>query len=555
MTFVMKIKTLTLALITALQLSCKSEQKEQPTTIAQETPFMWEASNVYFMLTDRFHNGDKTNDTNFDRSLNTGPARGFEGGDLKGIIQKLEEGYFEALGINVLWFTPVVEQIHGIVDEGTGPTYAYHGYWAKDWTTLDPNFGTEKDLEQLIALAHSKGIRVLLDVVVNHTGPVTEKDPVYGDDWVRTGPACTYQDYETTTSCTLVENLPDVLTDKDEAVTLPEVLLQKWEQEGRLEQEIAELDSFFNQTGLPRAPRFYIMKWLTDMVKAYGVDGFRVDTAKHTEASIWQELYDLAAPAFETWKQNNPEQVLDNTPFFMVGEVYNYNISSGRWFDYGDKKVDFFANGFKSLINFEFKSDARKDYEALFSKYDTLLTKKLKGKSVLNYVSSHDDGSPFDPERKKPYETANKLLLTPGASQVYYGDETARVLKVQDAQGDANLRSFMNWEDLANNSETQKINDHWKKLGTFRRDHPAVGAGRHQMLSRAPYVFARSLKTKGFSESVVIGLNLQGGEKTITIGDHFKEGSTVTDHYSGNTAKVKDGAVTLNTPFNTVLLY
>ncbi|MBL7473157.1 alpha-amylase family glycosyl hydrolase [Robertkochia sediminum] len=551
----MNFKYLTLALLTALQLSCKSEQKEQPEMIAQETPFMWEASNVYFMLTDRFNNGDTTNDTNFDRNLKTGPARGFEGGDLKGIIQKLEEGYFEDLGINVLWFTPVVEQIHGIVDEGTGPTYAYHGYWAKDWTTLDPNFGTEEDLEQLIALAHSKGIRVLLDVVVNHTGPVTDKDPVYGNDWVRTGPACKYQDYESTTSCTLVENLPDVLTDKDEAVTLPKVLLEKWEQEGRLDQEVAELDTFFNETGLPRAPRFYIMKWLTDMVKAYGVDGFRVDTAKHTEASIWQELYDLAAPAFETWKQNNPEQVLDNTPFFMVGEVYNYNISAGRWFDYGDKKVDFFANGFKSLINFEFKSDARKAYEALFSKYDTLLTTALKGKSVLNYVSSHDDGGPFDPERKKPYETANKLLLTPGASQVYYGDETSRILKVRDAQGDANLRSFMNWEELANNAEIQKINDHWKKLGTFRRDHPAVGVGRHEMLSKAPYVFARSLNTTDFSESVVIGLDLQPGEKTLTVGAHFEEGSTVTDHYSGNTTTVKNGAVTLNTPFDTVLLY
>lgn len=536
-------------------MSCKSENKTSAEIPPQQSPFMWEASNVYFMLTDRFHNGDTDNDNHFDRTLETGTARGFEGGDLKGIIQKLEEGYFENLGINVLWFTPVVEQIHGIVDEGTGPTYAYHGYWAKDWTTLDPNFGTEDDLAHLIDLAHSKGIRVLLDVVVNHTGPVTEKDPVWGENWVRTGPTCKYQDYESTTSCTLVDNLPDVLTDSDTPVTLPDFLKEKWEKEGRLDQEINELDMFFEETGLPRAPRFYIMKWLTDMVKNHGVDGFRVDTAKHTEGSIWQELYNLAAPALAKWKETHPEKVLDNTPFFMVGEVYNYNISAGRWFDYGDKKVDFFDHGFKSLINFEFKSDAQKDYEEIFVKYDTLLNNELKGKSVLNYVSSHDDGGPFDPERTRPYETANKLLLSPGASQVYYGDETARLLKVEGAQGDANLRSFMNWDALATQEKTQKIHRHWQKLGTFRRDHPAVGAGKHQMLSQEPYVFSRTLETKDFTEKVVIGLDLEVGSKRIPVGDAFGEGAQITDHYSGITARVTHGAVTLDTPYNVVLLY
>ncbi|WP_224491022.1 alpha-amylase family glycosyl hydrolase [Robertkochia flava] len=551
----MSLKNFALSLISILSLSCKPEHKNSVSPEKEKTPFLWEAANIYFLLTDRFNNGDPSNDVNFERTEETATHRGFEGGDIKGIIQKLEAGYFEKLGINAIWFTPVVEQIHGIVDEGTGPTYAYHGYWAKDWTALDPNFGTEEDLAYLIELAHSKGIRVLLDVVVNHTGPVTEKDPVWGSDWVRTGPTCNFKDYEGTTSCTLVDNLPDILTDSNKEVALPQFLTDKWKQEGRYEEETEELNAFFEATGHPRAPRFYIMKWITDFVKKYGVDGFRADTVKHTEGYVWSELYAIASSAFETWKKKHPESVLDDTPFYMVGEVYNYNISSGRWFDYGDRKVDFFDHGFKSLINFEFKHDANKDYEDIFTKYDSLLSTKLKNKSVLNYLTSHDDGAPFDKARKRTFESATKLLLSPGASQVYYGDETARKLQIDGASGDAHLRSFMNWNELQNNKEVQKLHAHWQKLGTFRRDHPAVGAGKHQMISTTPYIFSRTLKTDSFKERVVIGLDLKPGLKTLTIGNAFEQGTVVTDHYSGKKAKVEHGMVRIDTPYTLVLLY
>ena len=190
------------------------------------------------------------------------------------------------------------------------------------------------------------------------------------------------------------------------------------------------MNIFFDRTGYPRAPRFYIIKWLTDYIHKYGVDGFRVDTVKHVNENAWAELYKEASAAFELWKKKNADQVLDNNPFYMVGEVYNYGISNGREFDFGDKKVDYFANGFKSLINFELKTDAEKDYETIFSKYSKLLHTKLKDKSVLNYLTSHDDGQPFDKERNDPKRAANVLLLTPGASQIYYGDEQLETLRL-----------------------------------------------------------------------------------------------------------------------------
>jgi len=520
-----------------------------------EKIFVWEAANIYFLLTDRFNNGDSSNDINFERTKETGVLRGFEGGDIKGITQKIQEGYFTKLGINAIWMTPVVEQIHDGTNEGTGVTYPYHGYWTKDWTSIDPNFGTKEDLKELVAAAHKNGIRVLLDAVINHTGPVTDKDPVWPSDWVRTGPACNYKDYESTVMCTLVENLPDIKTESNEDVALPPQLVEKWKAEGRYEQEVKELDAFFEKTGHPRAPRFYIMKWLTDYITEFGIDGYRVDTVKHTEESIWQEFKVECDVAFAEYKNNNPDKVLDDNDFYLVGEVYNYTISAGKAFDFGDKKVNYFDKAFNSLINFELKWNvAQMEREAVFSKYDSILNTNLKGYGITNYLSSHDDGQPFDASREKPYKTAEMLFLTPGTAQVYYGDESARSLIIEGAVGDATLRSSMNWEAINNDFKTQDILHHWQKLGKFRAQHPAVGAGKHNMISQNPYLFSRKFTKGDFTDKVVIGLDLSEGKKELNVGGIFEDDIELKDAYSGESAKVKNGKITINSKFGIVLL-
>ncbi len=540
---------------------CKEVQKQagdpqvvQPTPQLRKIPFKWEGANVYFLLTDRFYNANPENDLNFERRDSTAVLRGFEGGDLQGITKKIEEGYFTDLGINAIWMNPVVEQIHGSVDEGTGATYGFHGYWTKDWTAIDPNFGTKEDLAHLVEAAHSKGIRVLLDVVLNHTGPVTELDEVWPEDWVRTGPPCDYTSYENTTACTLVRNLPDILSESVEAVELPDALLAKWKEEDRLSKELDELNLFFERTGYPRAPRYYIIKWLIDYIYDYGVDGFRVDTAKHVNEDVWDELRVEADHAFAMWKKKHQDRVLDDNPFYLVGEVYGYGISGGRNYDFGDKKVDYFDHGFKSLINFELKGEADMAYESIFKKYSNLLHTKLKDKSVLNYLSSHDDGNPYDPERKNAYRAANVLLLTPGASQVYYGDETSRPLKVEGAQGDANLRSPMNWQALDSVPEIQHLHEHWQKLGRFRRDHPAVGAGKHQILAKSPYVFSRTYVDGDYRDKVVVGLDLPKGKKSLWVKGFFGDGTTLYDTYSGTEVTVANGRVNLDNEFDIALL-
>ncbi|MFM2394578.1 MAG: hypothetical protein RLZZ546_2560, partial [Bacteroidota bacterium] len=197
-----------LVILTFMHLSCKSK-KETENAQSKKEVFTWENATIYFLLTDRFHNGDKTNDFKHPTEAQPAPYRGFMGGDVKGITQKIQEGYFDSLGVNAIWMTPLLENNEGSVDEGTGRSYAFHGYWTKDWTSIDKRLGTNEEVREMVKTAHSHGIRVLMDAIVNHTGPVTPQDVKWPADWVKTEPKCTYKDYETTVNCTLVDNLPD----------------------------------------------------------------------------------------------------------------------------------------------------------------------------------------------------------------------------------------------------------------------------------------------------------------------------------------------------------
>lgn len=516
-------------------------------------PFLWESSTVYFLLTDRFNNGDTTNDLQFERTKETGILRGFEGGDLRGIIQKIDENYFSDLGVNAIWMTPIVEQIEDATDEGTGATYAYHGYWAKDWTNLDPNFGTKDDLKELVEKAHAKGIRILLDAVVNHTGPVTNRDEQWPDEWVRTSPTCSYQNFETTVTCTLVENLPDIRTESDAPVELPEFLIEKWKKEGKYEKEIASLNEFFETTGYPRAPRFYVMKWLSDYITEFGIDGYRVDTVKHTEAYVWQEFNEICQTRFNEWKENNPEKVLDDNDFYLVGEVYNYAISHQKSFDFGDKQIDYFDNAFASLINFEFKwNTLQQDMETHFARYSEILNGPMNGYSVLNYLTSHDDGQPFDPKRENGKEAANRLLLSPGGAQIYYGDESNRSLVIEETVGDASLRSFMNWDEIKNDESVKSNLLHWQKLGRFRANHPSIGAGIHQQISEQPYAFSRTLKSVSFEDLVVVAFDVKEGD-VLDIPNEMAS-NKLREAYSNELVSLQNNKFTASKDYKILLL-
>ena len=305
------------------------------TSEADASTFSWDNATVYFALTDRFSNGDTSNDHSYGRELDqngnvysnylTEPAT-FHGGDLKGLTKKVNEGYFTDLGVNAIWITAPYEQIHGWLGADGFRHYAYHGYYTLDYTNVDANMGTAEDLRTFIDTAHENGIRVIFDVVMNHAGYATlkdmndfnfgsltsnwkdyyysnssnahwSKDYLYmnknstnwanwwGNAWVRASQGFNgYTGSESGDDLTMcLAGLPDFKTETLNDPGIPKLLENKWKSEGRYNQEVAELNNFFSTSGLNRQVSNYQVKWLTDWVREYGVDGFRVDTAKHVQ--------------------------------------------------------------------------------------------------------------------------------------------------------------------------------------------------------------------------------------------------------------------------------
>jgi alpha-amylase len=544
----------------AVLTSCKNESTDgevsQTVALTDYTYFDWDGANVYFLLTDRFNNGNTANDSLVKRTKPTGPMRGFQGGDFAGIIEKIDQGYFSKLGVDAIWLTPIWEQIQDGVDEGTGYTYAFHGYWAKDWTAVEPSYGTLEEFKSLVDKAHKKNIRVLLDVVLNHTGPVTPLDPQWPESWVRTGPGCSYQDQATAVTCTLTNNLPDIRTESTEEVELPQILVDKWKKEGRLEEEMKELDVFFSQSGLKKTPSNYIIKWITDYARETGVDGFRIDTVKHVEEEVWSTFIAQSKIAYQEWKSNHPEQLIHDDEFYILGELYGYEVSNGRVYDFGTTQVDYFDSGYDAMISFGFKRDANEDYQTLFNRYDryrdSLIAENPEHPAAfMNYISSHDDGQPFDPTREKAIESATKLLLTPGMTQIYYGDESARRLTVPGAVGDATLRSFMNWE-----TTNEAVLQHWQKLGTFRHNNPAVGAGDHVTLEHAGQgtLAARFYDKNGIKDDVIIGAGLKNGRIEIDVTEVFPNQKRLRNAYTNKRLAVVNGRIKATAVHGVVLI-
>lgn len=503
---------------------------------------------VYFALTDRFHNGNPENDHGYGRRREADlrdDVATFHGGDLKGITQKLHEGWFKALGVNAIWITAPYEQIHGWVVGGRQEFkhYAYHGYYALDYSVLDANMGTPQELQEMVDTAHAQGIRILFDVVMNHPGyldiqtarelhvdvlwPGAENAGLrdyhrfidynsfkfgdwWGRAWVRAGlPG--YLDGGSDDQTSLLAYLPDFRTESTEAVALPRFLKNK--PDTRL-------------VDLPETPvRGYLIRWLTDWVREYGIDGFRADTVKHVEPQAWRELKLAATAALADWKARHPGKKIDDAPFWMVGEYWGLGPGRHALHD----------AGFDALINFEFQQRAAEfaHPEGLYAAY----ARQQAGQParMLSYVSSHDTEL-FD--RHRLVEAGTALLLAPGGVQIYYGDETARppgVMPASDPQ--QATRSDMNWAAV-----DAGVLEHWRRLCRFRARHVALARGEHRQLAAEPYTFSRIDRASGDRVVVVLG---PAAEASVNVQGVFNDGETVHDAFSGQTRKVRNGTLQL----------
>ncbi|MBQ4529402.1 MAG: MucBP domain-containing protein [Lachnospiraceae bacterium] len=600
-----------------LTVEAKEAAVQEKTVDADSTgktaKFTWDNVTAYFVLTDRFLNADTSNDHSYGRGLQADgktPIEGldtktnpgtFHGGDIKGLTEKVQDGYFTDLGVNAIWITAPYEQIHGYTsgnvqsnnantypDSAGGgfPYYSYHGYWTLDYTCMDKNMGTEAEFEEFVDSCHEKGIRVIMDVVMNHVGYTTMQDAVdYGFDgalkagwqsyyygnsthlmgggpeseqywdasasvwskWWGAGfvradypgyDAAGGDDYHMSLS-----GLPDVITESSaKEVSTPPILVNKWTQEGRLSEEQGELDAFFSENGYKKQPRYYVIKWLTDWVREYGIDGFRCDTAKHVDKDAWNDLKKEGVEALNEWRKNNPNKAgADWTDdFWMTGEAWGHGMGKSEYFTQG---------GFDSMINFSFPKDGNlASIEATYSNYASEINSDEEF-NVLSYLASHDDAAGaavFGNSNNKNMGTS--LLLAPGGVQIYYGNELNRGLGWQNYFTgsdylDQRYRTDMNWDDY-----DKATLEHWQKLGQFRNNHPAVGAGQHEKLDGDVYTFSRTYHLEEEDEDkVVVALPQKAGTFSVSVGDVFEEGETLTDAYSGKTYTVSGGAVEATT--------
>lgn len=561
-------------------------------SVVEKDGFTWDNATVYFLLTDRFRNGNKLNDHSYERATdqNGNPLSGWEtspatfhGGDFAGITDAINEGYFNDLGVNALWISAPYEQIHGFCDSGKGfAHYSYHGYYVLDYTETDANFGTPQEFETLVDTAHEHGLRVIIDIVMNHSGYNTVKDMEefnfgtllsgasdfkykldgvsdvnnhidfkssasdwgrwWSNDWIRSGlPGYTEGSGDNYTMS--LEGLPDFRTEQTKSVSIPPLLQTKWKQEGTYNEKISRYGNSNTVTG-------YISTWLAEWVSKYGVDGFRCDTAKHVEQGSWKQLKTACVDALKKWRQNNPNKPGADwqEDFWMTGEAWDHGVGYDEYYSQG---------GFDSMINFDTCGAgnlASGKVANLYQGYADAINSK-DGFNALSFISSHDELLTRGDEKTMIYN-GSALLLTPGGVQIFYGDESNRPTVPGmsfDGYGGSghSLRSDMNWDSL-----NKTVLAHWQKVGQFRNNHVSVGAGQNTKLSATNGVaFGRTYNKNGVSDKVaaVIGAS-SNADVTIDVSSIWKDGQQLMNTYDQSSATVTNGKVTFNSGANGTIL-
>jgi alpha-amylase len=445
----------------------------------------WRDAVLYFAIVDRFADGDSTNNGQADPS-----ARGaFHGGDLRGLRLHLEE--IADLGVTALWITPVVRNIHGFVTGAGFPDWGYHGYWADDFTRLDPRFGSEADLKALVEACHARGIQVLLDVVYNHVG--------YGSQyltnprtrtWVRTPETGTCGS-DDITQC--LAGLPDLKTER---------------------KDVAD----------------YLYASHLGLAKRIGLDGFRLDTVKHITHDFWREHR----------RRVDAELGPD---FFLLGEVWGGDAASlDPWFEHDelDAGIDFSFQG--STLGF-LQGRGR---TVAFDRYLRSRERVRPGHLLAHFLSSHDVPGAL-------WQLGNDVALfrlaavlqftTAGIPVIYYGEEVARL----GGEWPAN-RSDMPWGERrirpgAGRARDDSLRADYRRLVAIRRAHPALSRGRHEGLASEGdlLVFARRDSVSG--DGVVVAVNRGSAPASATLAALPEWGGTggVTDLWNRAEVAAVDG--------------
>lgn len=492
--------------------------------------FDWRDAVIYMVMTDRFRDGDPAN--NPAPSQGADPGAEFKGGDLRGITQAIEDGTFDALGVRALWLSPFVENTTRVeYEHGHGVT-AFHGYWPIKARAIDPRLGSDADLDALVAAAHARGIRVLMDFVINHVHEQHEYVAAH-PDWFRTGCECGTEGCDWTEhrlDCSFHAYMPDV----------------NWQNRAAGEQMIDDA-----------------LWWL----ERFDLDGLRVDAVKHVEDLA---VTNLSARIHERFEQGGTEYyLLGETAMGWGGDDIQNSLGdyatisryigpfalSGQ-FDfvlYHATATRVFADEARGMIHLDYWTRASLDHypaAAVMSTYvgshDTERLVSLADLGTGSALVHHkwaSDGLPAMPATALPYERAafalQWLLTVPGAPLLYYGDEYGE-------HGGADPDNRHMWSPPPARTERQRaMFDKVARAGIVRKQLAALRRGAYVPLTVTDDVlsFARVLP----NEAAIVVANRAGAPRTITITGAPIGSGTLVDKLDpgGRSIEVASGTLTV----------
>ncbi len=455
---------------------------------------------LYFMMIDRFLDGDPSNTKPVDDPAVL-PQANYMGGDLAGILQKINDGYFKQLGINTIWLSPITqnpEGAYGLWPEPETKFSGYHGYWPISNTAVDYRFGNEQLLEQLIAAAHDQGINVILDYVANH---VHEEHPLYKEH-------------------------PEWATD----LYLPDGSLntERWD-DHRL---TTWFDTFMPTLDFSKPE---VVEKMTDSalywVTRYDLDGFRHDATKHVPETYWRTL---------------TKKMRDHTdrPLYQIGETYgSYDlirsyVSTGMLdaqFDFNiyDAAVSAFATADKSYTNLVETLNKGLQYYG----HHHLMGNISGNQDRARFVSYASGDVRFDEDSKlagwtretqmsdsTAYDRLGMLqafnMTIPGVPVIYYGDEYGSI-----GAGDPDNRRMMKFENLS--KREKDLRDTVEQLVALRRNSMSLLYGTTQVIKDADGLLA--LRRTYFNEETYVYFNENDTAVPVDIEEsRFRESEITT---------------------------
>ncbi len=402
---------------------------------------------MYFLMVDRFYNGDPSNDF---KVLNDTvlPKANYYGGDLSGVIKKMKQGYFDQLGVNTLWLSPITQNPLGAYGLWKNPYTkfsGYHGYWPVSNTKIDFRFGNDSIFRGLLNNAHSKNMNVLLDYVANH---VHEENPVYKEH-------------------------PDWATD----LYLPDGTLntEKWDSH--------RLTTWFD-TFLPTLDfsKPEVIEAMTDSavywVKEFPLDGFRHDATKHIQQDFWRTL---------TWKIKTQVP----RPVFQIGETYGSPELIRSYINTGMLDAQFDFNLYDASVAVFAKPEepvnrlSNQLKESLkYYGHHHLMGNMTGNQDRVRFISYASGDVKFNEDGKTAGWTRNiqitdstaydKLamlhafnLSIPGVPCIYYGDEIG-----MPGANDPDNRRMMKFENLT--KKEQKLKNEVEKMISLRKNSMAL---------------------------------------------------------------------------------